>query len=216
MKKSVLISAVILLAMLLSACGEAAQPAGQSGSGSKDAAQTIAEAQTEAAAEETRPRLGVPDSDYDGADFTIMALKRGVDGNDMQFTEFTYDPERSGEGINDAIYQRNLIVEEKYNVKISVSEQADSSALASNLQKIVTAGDNTIYAATPLMPDALITAQNGIVLDLNMISLIDQSKPWWNKASNEGSTINGKLFCIVGDLSKVVPMLTRAIREPNK
>ena len=113
MKKTVSLSLALIIALVAASCGEAAQTsAPPSGNDPGSEVQTEARQAEQTEAEETRIPLGVPDADYGGAEFVIMALERGIDGNDAQFTEFTYDPDRSGEGINDAVYQRNLFVEE--------------------------------------------------------------------------------------------------------
>ena len=202
MKKTLSGALIMLMSLVIASCGGAAesQSAKPSDAGEQEAVQPSADTEAETESEETRVPLGVPDADYGGAEFVIMALERGIDGNDAQFAEFTYDPERSGEVINDAVYQRNLTVEEKFNVRISVSEQKDSGALISNLKKIVNSGDTSIHAVTPLMTDAVTIAQNGMLVDLNSMKFIDQSMPWWDQNIKTELAVGGKVFVQGGDL----------------
>ena len=101
------ISAVLTAVMIIgfTACGgtvETASPETPSG-------QTAANAET---AEETEFRYKadyLPDAGYGGYEFRIVA-----------YDEYPADQqEESGNLINDAIYQRNRLVEEQYDIKIS-------------------------------------------------------------------------------------------------
>lgn len=200
MKKKYTAAVCAILLAALSACGEAAQKPSESPAATDAQTEIEISDDTESLTEETRPPLKVPDADFGGAEFVIMALERGADGQDAQFPEFSYDAERSGEGINDAVYQRNSVIEEKYNVKIIVSEQADSGKLSSNLKKIVSAGDQSVYAATPLITDAMSLAQNGMLADLNGIKEIDQLMPWWDQNIRTELSVGGKVYAQAGDL----------------
>ena len=106
-------SCLIVLTMLLSAfagCGET--PASSDG-GETTAAPSQADAETEAPETETQY---VPDSlpddlDYGGAAFRVFGWSGPV------LVEF-YVEEQNGEIVNDAIYDRNLAVEERLDVSL--------------------------------------------------------------------------------------------------
>ena len=108
-----LTAAALLLVTLLgtAACG---------GTSGGSTAVTEAVGQTTAAMEtepvETRLYADVPDNDFGGKTFDILTA-----GNwNNEWTEI-YDfqaEEENGEPINDAVFQRNLAIEERYNVEI--------------------------------------------------------------------------------------------------
>ena len=101
------ISLFIIAAMLCTAtigCAKGAET---------DASDASYETGASAAAETADPRDiddGLPDVDYDGATFTLFCRD---EVKEQYFTD-----EQNGEVVNDAIYSRNLKVEEDYNIKL--------------------------------------------------------------------------------------------------
>ena len=57
-----------------------------------------------------------------------------------------------------------------------------------------------MYAATPLMTDAMTLAQNGMLLDLNSVPMIDQSMPWWDQNIRTELALAGKVYVQGGDM----------------
>ena len=97
MKKKYTAAVCAILLAALCACGEAAKKPSETPAATDDQTEIEISDDTESLTEETRPPLKVPDADFGGAEFVIMALERGADGQDAQFPEFSYDAERSGE-----------------------------------------------------------------------------------------------------------------------
>lgn len=61
--------------------------------------------------------------DYGGHEFTFIALNN----NGESITSFDFFAEEyNGESMNDAIFQRNLKIETKYNIKINTVFKADT------------------------------------------------------------------------------------------
>lgn len=100
----------------------------------------------------------LPDIYYDGADFTIL------NGNTATWmTVFAVTTEgENGDSVNDAIYRRNLAVEEKYGVNLV--EKLSGSAKA-DLLAAFAAGDETYDIALVGMMDALAVALEDGALD---------------------------------------------------
>lgn len=132
----------------------------------------------------------LPDISFDGKSFRAMVAPN----KEYQF----FVEESTGDNTNDAIFDRNARIESRFDVKIeTVLEDYPYSII----DQYVTSGINVAEVIDHWAYTAYVPISKGHYLDWNTIPYVDQSKPWWNKASNDSATINGKLFCITGDLS---------------
>ena len=193
---SALLALLLILSSLtaLTSCSSDNNTASDT-SGSNTAPETEA-AETQPA-ETTRKPLELPDKDYDGADFTFLIYPRGVAGNSHQFSEFVFFEDEAGEIINDAIGERNRLVEERFGVKIKT---IDSSAVKADAQKGILAGDSSFDVSAPYMTDALALAQENLFINLYDIPNMDIENEWWDLAMNRDLSIGGKLYIQSGDI----------------
>ena len=114
----------------------------------------------------------IPDITFDG--YKIVFFVRGEEDNEWQSREI-YAETENGEPINDAVYTRNLYLEEKYDVKIAQRETSDIAGAAS---KEISAGDaNFDVIMERLYSTANLLSRGGFIADLNDLSYIDVSKP---------------------------------------
>ena len=129
-----IISAILLGAMLISAmaCGEQADSAKPASTTA--VTEQVIDANETTSEVELQPDL--PDYDCNGETFTFMV--RGPSFNEWESQDI-YAEEQDGEPINDAVYLRNLYVQEKYNVKIAQEGVSDPG---SSGKKTVQAGDS--------------------------------------------------------------------------
>lgn len=149
-------------------------------------------------------RTSIPDN-LPAADFGGKSFRALV----TETKKFQYvSDDLTGEVTNDVVYDRNIGIEDRFNCKI---ETVIDSAPYSTIDQYVKAGTNECEVVDHYEYKAYTPINKGDYLDWNQIPLIDQSQPWWIKAANDGSTINGKLFCIVGDLSITAMTFTFAI-----
>lgn len=200
MKKRVLTFVLTMLMLLptFTACSENA--VNEETANNDAVATTTPEAGEEAAAEtveelsDAEARLAIPDDlpdqKFDGREFRILT-------SEQKKFQFVSD-ELTGEATSDAVYNRNLGIEERFDTKIAT---IISTSPQTEVGTLVTAGEDgcEIVEHHQYVSSVPITA--GSYLNWNDMPYIDQSKPWWNQLSNDGATINGKLFCIMGDLS---------------
>ncbi|MHC1694473.1 MAG: hypothetical protein AB9835_04190 [Eubacteriales bacterium] len=179
-----------MLAIPLTACAE--KP-----SQNNDSTTQAASEQSTQETTEERLYADLPDEDFGGTEF--MFLARRVDGAD--WTDWVprdlYAENENGEAINDAVYKRNRIIEEKFNVKIN---QYYTNNANSDLKKAVNAGDTTYSAAVVGLGDSTSMAQQGLFQDLNENTYLDLSQPYWDQNANKSLSIGGKLFMTAGDL----------------
>ncbi|MBQ3176955.1 MAG: hypothetical protein IJB52_03990, partial [Clostridia bacterium] len=133
------ISLLLVLVMLLSsmaACGE---------SDADTITDDTAAAETETVKETTEleARLALPDNlpekDFDGYDFRVLTRNR-----DDFIKDVGADLELTGDVFNDALYNRNKTLEERFNFILS-AEYAENNGTATHAaaQAAVLAGDDT-------------------------------------------------------------------------
>ena len=118
----------------------------------------------------------------------------------------TYAEANSSEVISDAVYKRNLAVEERFNVKFNFIEVRGAwdykDEFLKRIRNSVSAGDDEFdiiegYAAYIV---ELVTSGN-YLRNWKEIPYIGFDKPWWNKQFIEEITINDKTPFLTGDLA---------------
>jgi len=189
--RSKIVSALLLCSMLLSmaAC---------SSSGSTDAANDTAANDTTAQAEETTvnpfAEVGLEEKNWDGREFRVVSR----DSSYVAWESFdVFAESETGEPINDSVYKRNSIVEEKYGIVVKENKQPD---LYNTISKMITAGENTMDAAVLRGTDGSNLATSKMLNDLYKVPNLDLEQPWWDQNAVKDFTINGKLFLGVSDL----------------
>lgn len=149
---------------------------------------------------ETTPYYLTLEADYGGASFRVMGIVR--DGFE-QFTNFEIDSEgETGEVVNDAIYRRNSIVEEKYNVNITC-DLCNQDKIVSSVGNLIMSGDDAYELYFIQLRNAGSTVTKGYNLDLYTLPYADYSQPYWNAEVNAALSVGGKLYFTTSDYSLV-------------
>lgn len=196
-----LLAAVLLASAVLTSCSEGSEETSTSASETtatgSNTAETVAE---EAASEETEPEyaLGLPeDLDYQGTAITVLGWQHYED------VEFDTE-ELNGEIVNDAIFQRNLAVEENLNVTLTFLEEGGRAGDA-NWMALVrnsnTSGDGAydfVAGHSANIGSLTYSKQFQNMLDYEYL---DFSAPWWRSALTEKATVLEKLFFATGDIA---------------
>lgn len=194
-----LLAAILLAGSLLTACSEGTdntEKTDTSASVSADAG-TAAE---EIVPEETEPEypLGLPEGlDYQGAAVTVLGWQHYED------VEFDTE-ELNGEIVNDAIFARNLAVEENLNVTLTFLEEGGRSG-DGNWMGLVrnsnTSGDGAYDFVAGHSSNI-----GSLTYSLQFQNMLDQdhfdfAAPWWREALTEKATVLGKLYFATGDIA---------------
>lgn len=198
-----LLAILIMTTAFLYACGEKKDDGGeketQSGdttTGGENVPDTTPDVLNMAAREAIKD--GLPEADFEQAEFNIYARTEQKD-------EFIYDEALSGEVVNDAVYKRNLAVEDRFNIKINtITEDGNWDKQASFMNKLknsVQAGDDEFNLVAGYAAYITTVAAQGFVHNLNSIEHLDFSKPWWSQDIAEELNINGKMFFTTGDIA---------------
>ena len=198
-----LLLAILIVLPTLAACGGEETPQLTTAATAADSSAT--EASTAAPAEtEYKAVANVPaDANYGGHVFTFLIggnTENGREKNDFQADTMI------GEPLNDAIYTRNLAIEEKYNITIETYEEYDSSesGKGKSYQRLSTAymaNDFSYDAAMIGGYDASTLAYTGYLYDLNQIPYVDVTQHWWDQKVNQDLTVAGRLYYSTGDIS---------------
>ena len=123
--------------------------------------------------------------------------------NLVQMPDFFVDAE-NGDAVNDAIFRRNVRVEERLGVKLGYYGVAGTDKQEVYLAEVMSdysGGDNryAIYgAASRTIPYVSV---KGILKDLLDSEYFFAEMPWWPVSLTDQLTINGKLLMCSGDIS---------------
>ena len=190
-KKQQFLAALLLTSALICAS------CGQNDAAASDTVSVDTEAQTTA---ETLSPLdqtvaALPEADFGGYEFTFM--DRGSDHT----TWYTYDifaESENGDAINDAVFQRNRILEELYNIKIG---EIGVISPATDIKPLIMAGDNTVDVFTDGLSDLKGLTIGNMLYDFNDISEVKLDQPWWDQQMRTELSIAGKNYFATGDIS---------------
>ena len=140
----------------------------------------------------------LPDIKFEGETFTVHSR-----GNVEQYEWLA--KEQTGDRLNDAIYERNLAVEDKYGITLEVVAQGSWSNYSKEILPAVQAsilagsGSYDLLAGYSTAIPSMVTT--GLLYDLNDLQYIDFDKPWWWNNFTEASSIEGTNYFGLGALS---------------
>lgn len=141
------------------------------------------------------PVPDVPASDFEGYNFRIMA--RGTEHEKFTAVDIASDGP-NGEPINDAVYKRNLRIEENFNASVTnVAIQYP----AVNMKKFILAGDDTADLITDSLNDLASLLTANYLVDFAQLQYIDFDKSWWDGNLIHGLSILNKIYMMTGDIS---------------
>ena len=149
--------------------------------------------------EETELLPDIPALDFGGEEFMFLTS----DENDTNGVDWmTYDvwvENTTGDVINDAVFERNLYLEETYNVKMA-EMQGVTETLA---KQDVTAGTGEYDAVMTNITAAANLAQAGYTLSMYDLPYIDLTKPWWDQGCLEDLELLGNIYFATGDITVI-------------
>lgn len=182
---------LVLLSMLLTCAASCSQSSGKETTGETAPTQST---ETESATEtETEISDDLPDVTFDGQEFRTYTRDccEGVHINGLYIEELT------GDVVNDAVYSRNLTVEERFNVKITEPiTGADGDCTA--LNTAVSAGDDMCDVADWHYKHLGDSAAKGYFVDMRSIGVLGMDKPWWYQNVNDAYSVGGHYYIMVG------------------
>ncbi len=140
---------------------------------------------------------------FDGKNFSVV-----LSTQQMEEPYFTED--YNGDLVNDAVYDRTLTIEDRFNVKIKHTDTGGNWNEVSEAVRISVAASDDAYdlgvAHTFIGLTGLMTS--GALFNWNELPVADLEKPWWNPTAIENLSINGVLLTASGDYVYQRPMVT--------
>ncbi len=201
MKKTIvsLTSLLLLLVMLISAVSCA-----QTGMGDE----STAPAQTEAAGGEN-PVVTEAETTAFNAE-NILGL-RDLTGETVTFFSRIYNgpwgsdlfvEDIDGTVLNDAIYQRNSTISEKYGVRFEEIESGNIT-FRNDVGNRIASGDTSYQVLYMGLADAAFAAQTGYLQDMTDIENIDLDGHWWTQSSNKAWSIGNRQYFATGAITTI-------------
>lgn len=178
-----------LFILSLAACGAESEPA----------VLPNTDETTNAAAESTEVSYPAPEIeavDCEGRELRVAVYDEGVDAR-IPYSELG-SGEQNGEVLNDAIYDRNLKLAEKYNLVIAPQNFSLMSELNSSVSQSVLAGTDDVDIVFCSISECMNLAMKGYAQAVGDIPHIDLSSPWWLSGIVEDSSIGGVNYFAAG------------------
>lgn len=196
MKKRILLAILIAAQLSSLACGDTVS---QTSDDTTTADTTVSEETVE---EELTDDL--PDVRYDGTTFTMF-----IRNHDAFFNEM-YIEESDSDLMNDAIYERNRRVEERFGVEFDVVRS--SGDYGAQAKDSILAGDDTYDLLVVHARSLNSYAQENLLYDWNDdLKYIDLDKPWWSQDARKNLSIGGRLYSCPGDITYLTLGSTNAM-----
>ncbi len=187
---SALLAVVLLIAAIavISGCGsEEEEDPGVTAGTFEDTADV-----TEKTLASDEPDL--PDIDLGGKEYRFLVRFDTSAYNDF----WVYVEDMNGEVVNDAVFERNRAVEERFNIDITALLSPDSSTIA---EKSILAGENNFFAVWDCKTTLAYGIQKNIYLDISNLPYADFTAPYWDKNAVEQLSIAKKLYMMPSDIS---------------
>lgn len=136
-----------------------------------------------------------PEYDFGGEEFKFLVLRTGYWGQDINDL---WTSELIGDALNDSVIERNSIVENKYNVKISVTETSDGIGDA---KRFINAGEDVFHVLQEkvIYTMSSLAAEN-YLYDFYKIPNLNLDASWFDKNNIVEMSILNKLFILGGDI----------------
>ncbi|MBQ4290283.1 MAG: hypothetical protein II719_03725 [Clostridia bacterium] len=223
MKKRICLAACLLaLALASGSCGsETDKPSPASGSSEEGTASVTDSGEETGDPEETwysLPEPDLPEMDFGGAPF-IIYLGESEDINDIAGNYFhssqLFPPQSfiwveklNGEVVNDAVFNRNLVIENKFNIKIT------PLLTDMNAYELVQAGEtmDLVQAKGPYLAE---TVSTGAWLNLIGFPYLNLTAEYWNARALEGTIVDDIAFFLPSDFC-LEPLANTGILYFNK
>jgi hypothetical protein len=196
-----LLLASLLLTQVFVSCAETPEEGSTDSTAPADsgtAASEIAEEPEET--EITRENIpdNLPEKNYDGRTFTL--LTRETDG--IYYGDKFMPEELNGEGVNDALYERNTKIEERFSVDftyVSKNSQWGNAQWNNEMTNSIMAGDGAYDLIAAYAATVSENIAKNIFLNWRDIPNIDLTQPWWSQRAIDALTVNGRSYLITGD-----------------
>ncbi|MGN1408813.1 MAG: hypothetical protein ACI4XJ_01420, partial [Eubacteriales bacterium] len=198
-KRTRIISALLLSSIVMSAFAGCAADTTETESESKETAAVADSESTQESESETENEIrdDLPELDYAGADVNILSRDFERYKNELTVDELT------GDVVNDAVYNRNLGVQNRLNIKIANEklEPENSHGPMGTIKNMITAGDGHYDLYVGSMFTVIAESVNGYWKNLRDVENLDLTKSYWSQYFIEKASVGDALYTVTGDLA---------------
>ena len=155
---------------------------------------------------ESGAKLNLPELDYDGAEISILVRTQSLANH--------YAEDIAGSVTSQAVFERNVIVEQLLDVTLKFKDLNGYSSGAtefSNAIRTSAMSDGTYDIVSPPQTFGNTLIAEGMYTDLNKYEYLDLSETYWADGYNKQALVNGKQYTISGDYSIDLLTETRVI-----
>ena len=139
--------------------------------------------------------LEIPDEKFDGEEFVILVNEN----YSWNFAAADFD-EPSDDALENALYLRNLAVEDMLGITISQRTADTYDSIATDFKVAVEASDSEAFdVAFMNLLHCGTQVGAGNCWDLGQFQYLDLEKSWWDQSSVEQLTIGGKNYMVGGE-----------------
>ncbi len=182
MKKIALILALVLmLTPVLVACGDEVDSKQETPTASQEAVDTGFSLDN------------LRELDFNKQKFGIFIDKGGA--------AYLISEEETGDLVGDAVFQRNLAIEERYNLEFNMVESEVNQPVA-EIRNYIMSDDKTYHMFVNVqhngMPALIL---DGFFVDWNELNDLDYTQPYWNSRVAKDINFGGKVYTMSGDLN---------------
>ena len=118
--------------------------------------------------------------------------------NKMWYPVFFSENGEDGTLLNDALYRREIFLEEKYNCEVEfILDSSAKTTLANHIGTDTDLCENVYISGT----DTMAAAVSGLILDINTLDGLELDKPWWDQRIQKEYLIGKRLFTLEGDMN---------------
>ena len=139
----------------------------------------------------------LPDTDLGGRDFNLLC-------HEMLTVEFVAETQ-SGDTVNDALYERNMAVADRFNINLNMiqipGDWANRDSYMRTIRNSVQSGGSDydlVAGVTSFIPNLV---PQGIFMNINTLPHVDFSRPWWGEDWIKELSVGDKLYLVTGDVA---------------
>lgn len=136
----------------------------------------------------------LPDTTFGGKSFRVMTYNNSYGDDSYEIVS----EELTGDACNDAVYNRNLDIESRFDVVIQCTTESSPQTYINTMVKSGLDEQDLFgfYEYVAYYPINAKSSYNWLE-----VPHVDLEQPWHNSLANDGATINNKLYAICSDYS---------------
>ena len=200
MKKAIAMLLALALCVSAAACGGGSTPREETAGGTPAGPAGAPDAAGTETAEETRFSSSVEKTDLGGEDIIFLTYTTTPEIHNS--AQDVLAEEQTGAVLNDAVYDRNLLLSDKFNINIRTTDAGDWSKFITFVNRTVAAGDAGAFDVALGSSYSIVSCGlSGSVMNMIGLPRVDLSKPWWNETVVKESSILNTCYFLMGDMN---------------